>query len=402
MSTAKRVRRRIFTDTSVAHLQRRPKRYIRSDPEQRGHYVRVMPRGPHVFVAVARNQFGSQIWFTVGTTAELKIDEAREKARHAIRRIKAGLPPVEPPKLAPDSVALVCKAWLERVVIKNGYRTAAEKARIVERYITPHFKGRAFVDIRRSDITALLDHVEDKHGPHMADAVLTVLRTVATWVAKRDDGFTPPFVKGMNRVSDKARKRSRILDDDELRRVWRAADDAGAFGDLVKLLLLTTQRRGAVIHLKWDDVDLQAGTWNVPQEERAKGTGGTLRLPKMALDIIRRQPRLVGSNDVFFTQHNIDRAKARLDQASGVNDFTLHDLRRTARSLMSRALVPPHVAERVLGHVIGGVEGVYDRHRYDAEKADALQRLADLIGIIIDGASDSTNVTPLREAAVVS
>ena len=86
----KRIRRRTFTDTTITSLQRKPKRYIVADPEQRGLYVRVMRQGAHVFVCVARNPFGKQIWATLGTTSDLTIDEAREKARVAIRRIKKG------------------------------------------------------------------------------------------------------------------------------------------------------------------------------------------------------------------------------------------------------------------------------------------------------------------------
>ena len=84
----------------------------------------------------------------------------------------------------------------------------------------------------------------------------------------------------------------------------------------------------------------------------------------------------------------------------GVTGWTLHDLRRTSRSLLSRAGVRPDIAERVLGHAVGGVEGIYDRHRYDDEKADALARLAAPIERIVN--PPAGNVVPLREAAGVS
>jgi integrase len=87
--------------------------------------------------------------------------------------------------------------------------------------------------------------------------------------------------------------------------------------------------------------------------------------------------------------------KARLDEASGVTGWTLHDLRRTARSLMSRAGVPADHAERCLGHVIGGVRGTYDRHEYHAEKSEAFEALAGLVARIVD---PKANVVPLRGA----
>ena len=92
-----------------------------------------------------------------------------------------------------------------------------------------------------------------------------------------------------------------------------------------------------------------------------------------------------------------NRLKATFDRASGVSDWRLHDLRRTARSLMSRAGVRPDIAERVLGHTIKGVEGVYDRHTYEQEKAYALEALARLVATIVNPPA-GTNVTLLRKS----
>src|SRR5208282_1433631 len=102
--------------------------------------------------------------------------------------------------------------------------------RIVEKYILPYWAKRDFVEIKRSDIAMLLDVIEDKHGPSMADTVLTTLRSIASWVQSRDDSYTPPFARGMRRVPKQVRQRSRILNDDELRKVWQAAGEADLFG----------------------------------------------------------------------------------------------------------------------------------------------------------------------------
>jgi integrase len=127
---------------------------------------------------------------------------------------------------------------------------------------------------------------------------------------------------------------------------------------------------------------------------RSRPPGELLRLPQLALDIIAKQPRIAGNPYVFgvgggkghFNSHS--QRKEELDKklAEVLLDMTgwvLHDLRRTSRSLLSRAGVRPDISERVLGHAIPGVEGVYDRHSYDQEKADALNRLATLIDTIV-------------------
>jgi len=168
---------------------------------------------------------------------------------------------------------------------------------------------------------------------------------------------------------------------------------------MVRLALLTAQRREKLAGLRWADVALD-GTWQVPADERAKGAGGALVLPPAALAIIQEQPRLgpfvFGRGEAPFS--GFSKAKRELDDKLPVMPpWVLHDLRRSARSLMSRAGVRPDVAERVLGHAISGVEGVYDRHSYREEKADALRRLAGLIESIVNPPAD--NVVALREAA---
>ncbi len=408
-------RRRGLTDKSIAKLPRgwpptppggkpkprkgAPRRYILRDEEMRGLYVRVPPFGPIVFAAIARDPFGKQILATLGTTSDLTIGQARDRAREAIRRIKKGEPAFEPPKLKPESVAVVTANWLSRHVEKNQLRTAPELRRICERYILPFWADRDFVDIRRSDIAMLLDRIEDKHGPSMADGVLKVLRSVSSWVQSGDDTYVPPFAKNMRRVSKEDRQRERVLGDDELRRIWDTAGDAGPFGRLVKLLLLTAQRKDKVRTLKWDDI--ADGVWTIATEKREKGNAGALRLPQVALDLIDAQPRFATNPFVFAGKRDAawlfdNRLKLKLDTDSGDNDWRLHDLRRTARSLMSRAGVQSEHAERVLGHAIGGVQGIYNRHPYFNEKGDALLSLAALIERIVN--PPAANVVPLHEA----
>ena len=141
--------------------------------------------------------------------------------------------------------------------------------------------------------------------------------------------------------------------------------------------------------MRWSDISPD-GVWTISTEKREKGNAGALKLPKLALGIIAAQPRLAGNPHVFAGNGGDARAveqrhKVALDKASGVTDWRLHDLRRTARSLMSRAGVLNDHAELVLGHALPGVEGVYDLHRYDQEKAEALRRLAALIERIVHG-----------------
>jgi integrase len=198
----------------------------------------------------------------------------------------------------------------------------------------------------------------------------------------------------MRRTDPKSRKRARILDDDELRAVWEAAEGNGTFGAIVRLALLTAQRREKIASMQWEDVTVD-GEWRIPAEEREKGNGGALLLPDAAIDIIRERKR-IGDNPYVFPGRGDGHfvgwspCKRALDtKLEQLTPWQVHDLRRTARSLMSRAGVRPDIAERVMGHAIEGVEGVYDRHEYREEKATALKKLAALIERIVSPAGDN-------------
>jgi integrase len=203
----------------------------------------------------------------------------------------------------------------------------------------------------------------------------------------------------MRRTNPKERERSRILTDDEIRAIWKQAAANGTFGALVRLLLLTAQRREKVVSMRRSDVSID-GVWTIAVEAREKGNAGELVLPPAALEIIRAQPQL-GDNPYILAGrggahiNGYSKAKRQFDEKlPDVAPWVLHDLRRTARSLMSRAGVRPDIAERVMGHAIAGVEGVYDRHEYCDEKADALARLATLINTILH--PRSAEVLPIK------
>lgn len=274
----RRARRALLTDIGVSKLPRKPKPYFHPDPQLVGHGVRVRPSGPGAFTVIVRDPYKRQRWVKVGSTDAMKIAEARDIARSVIRRVEQGLAPFEAPPTKPDSVEAVAEAWLKRHVHKRGLRTAGEIERVFKKYVLPHVGNRSFVELKRRDIAELLDHIEDRHGAHTADAALAHLRSMATWVQSRDDDYVPPFTKGMRRVPKQARARSRTLTDAELRAVWAAAGVAGAFGALVQLLLLTGQRLDKVVDMRFGDVS-RDGVWTIRTAPREKGNLGSLVLP---------------------------------------------------------------------------------------------------------------------------
>jgi integrase len=390
--------RRTLTDATIGVLKPRSKRYAVADPQLPGHYVRVTPNGAKSFAAVSRDPQGKQVWHTVGSTALYKIEEARELARTAIKAIKAG-----ESRAGPQSFTAVSEQWIKRHVEAKGLRSHRHIKGYLNLHILPAWSSREFESIRRSDVAALLDVIEDNSGPVAADFALKIVGGIFNWYAARHENYSTPIVRGMRRSNQAERARKRVLADDELRAVWKRAEANGGFGGFVRLLLLTGQRKDKVAKLRWDDLTAD-GTWIIRTEAREKGNAGELVLPQVALDIISSRPRFAGNPYVFPGQRSSPmigfarRKETFCAKLPPMPRWTLHDLRRTARSLMSRAGVSRDVAERVLGHAMGGVEGVYDRHKYREEKAHALRALAGLIDKIVNPPAD--NVLSLPERAL--
>jgi integrase len=376
--------RKSLTDLGVAALKPRPKRYAFPDPQLAGLYIRVTATGAKSFVVVTRDPGGRQVWTTLGGVDLMNIEEARERAREAIKRVLVGKPALEPKA---DTFAQVVADWRVRHLQRNGLRAAREINRLLDVHILPAWGSREFVSIRRSDVSALLDRVEDGHGGRSADYCLTIARAIMNWHAASRDDYSPPIIKGMRRQSPSEHQRSRVLDDDEIRRVWTACEELGNYGALIRVLLLTTQRLEKVLTMAWADIDAD-GVWRIPTvSKREKPHGGELKLPQLARDLLAAIPVIEGNPFVFAGRgqghsNGHSKNKARLDRAGGVTNWVVHDLRRTGRSLLSRAGVRPDIAERTLGHAQPGVAGTYDRHLYLDEKGAALAKLAALIELI--------------------
>jgi integrase len=395
-----------MTDAMVAALKHRKSPY--ADPELGGHYIRTRPDGRHRFYVITRDRLAKQCWVMIDSIDKMTIAQSRDEARTVMARLKAGEQARPPVPVKPESVADVVANYFERYVAKQKIITSKEKRRIVDRHIIPAWGARAFTDIKRSDVARLCDAIEDKHGAWVADTVLAEFTSIARWYATRDDNYLIPIIPGMKRA--KREPRTHLLNDTELLAILKTAGEAAfslesplrAFGALIWLLLLSAQRLDKVRTMEWSAVG-DHGVWSIRTgSRREKPHAGSLHLPEKALDVIRAQPRIAG-NPYVLTRGGpgpltgLGKLKPMFDEACGVKGWRLHDLRRTARSLMSRAGVARDIGERVLGHAVGsGVERTYDVHDYQIEKTNALQRLADMVDTIVNG-TPGDNVLPFNK-----
>jgi integrase len=387
-----------LTDISIKSVRAGPAR--RELPDRTPLlYLVVQPSGRRRFCLRYRFDGKSR---KVTLAAGLSLAAARKVAADAALEIERGNDPREARRAAKqqvaaaraDTVRAICESYLKREGAK--LRTAKQRVRLLGKHIYPTLGDRPIGSVRRGEIVASLDKVEDNSGARTADVVLSILRRIFNWHAVRDDTFVPPIVRGMGRHDTAGHARSRILADEELRRVWQTAETAGTFGALLKFLLLTAARLGEAGAMTWAEVE--DGVWSLPPSRNKAGQPLVRPLSKAAQAVLAAQSRIVGVPYIFTAGSrplvHVSRAKRQFDTASGVTGWRIHDLRRTARSLASRAGVNADIAERCLGHVIGGVRGTYDRHHYQAEMLHAFEALASQIERIVGG--PQANVVALR------
>ena len=186
--------------------------------------------------------------------------------------------------------------------------------------------------------------------------------------------------RGGRRTSISERARSRILTDDELRRVW--SDGRAGQGRVRRLrafLLCTATRRGEAAALQRSELSDGGQTWIIPARKYKSGRDTLIPLSAAARAIVAAQPMLgdyVFSADGSRPLGGFDARKKDFDKRSGVSGYGLHDLRRTAERCCSRAGISADIAEMCLGHALTGVRGTYDRHAYEREKREAFEALS--------------------------
>jgi integrase len=372
-----------------------------------GFTARKLPSG-NVTYGYRYRTDGKQRWVGLGVHGlDLTPDQARKKALKVAAQVKEGDAPVSSAKAAHKrrqvagyTVNDLLDDFIKRHVLENKLRSASEIKRVFDRYVRPKLGAKAVHDLKRLDVIHVLDAVADAGAPVMADRVLAHFRKALNWHSARDEAFTPPIVRGMARTNGHDRARTRVLADDEIRDLWAALDALDGtnavpkcFAAFVKTLLLTGQRRAMVSEMPWTEIS--GDEWLVPVERNKVKLPHLVPLTSTVRDLLgERGTGFVFSSDGGKTAFSgFSKAKASLDaklaeirKAAGrkpMPHWTYHDLRRSSRSLMSRAGAPTDHAERVLGHIIPGIRRVYDHHDYASEKKAALLKLDNMVASIL-------------------
>jgi integrase len=332
---------------------------------------------------------------TIGPISRIGLAQARAKARQIYAVAEEGRDPrierraavADAIKADADTYAGAVENFIQVYAIgKKKNRSHTEQRRLLLK-VNERWHSRPVSSITKREVSDALDEMVTEGKGYAANRTFTVLSTFFKWLDQRDRVPINIMAK-VAKPFDGEQPRTRVWSDAELKAIWKSADKLkGDEAIYLRLLLLLGQRRDEIAGMSWEELDLEQGTWTLPAT-RAKGKRNhTFPLPAIAGRLLRSvsiiTPFVFPGRGNLGT-HNAMAASARLkrrvQKASGVEDFTFHDARRTFRTGLDKLKIPPHVKDECLNHARHGVGDVhYSRYDYLAEMRQAFEAWADHI-----------------------
>jgi integrase len=330
---------------------------------------------------------GKKLRLTLGYHPAMGLAEARDACRKAAERVDGGVMPAAPAPHPRSSSALTLGTLLDRyeaLRTKEGkrIRTLPEAMGLLRRSLGRYLSLPAD-QFSKADLRAARDAMVEADAMIAGNRLLQRLGPVLKWAAQ-EDLIPTNFVPDIRKAPEE--KRSRVLTKKEIVAIWKACDKLGTraaaknFGRMVRFLLVTAQRRDEAASLRHGHI--LDGTWR--QITNKSDRPHSLTLPPLAKTLVGQG----GAQDYVFPGSvgkisGFSKLKIALDKASGVTDWRLHDLRRTAATNMQELGIRNEVVQSILNHAVPGVGGVYLRAEHEKEKADALATWAVALAKIV-------------------
>jgi integrase len=381
-----------------------------------------------VSVVQYRTKSGQQRRIVLGDVRTLDLDEARKAAKKLLAKVALdGDPQADRQaerKRAADTFGSVVELYLAAKTATLRPKTLKETTRYLKTHAKPLHRAPLH-KITRRDIAARLTAISAqgggrglRGGPVAGQAARRALSGLFTWAMREGIVDENPVINAGH--PEKPKSRERVLSTAELVEVWNATE-GDDYGKIVRLLILTAQRRDEVAAMPWSELNERDGIWTIPKERTKNKCEHKIALADAAWEIIesvdKRDKRdlLFGRKGPFsgFSKAKLaidarilearrERAKkagAPVDEVRPMDRWTLHDLRRTVDTMMGNELgVLPHVVEALLNHVKGGVEGVYNKAKYMPQVKTALALWADHIHAITEDGSPKVVLLRRRES----
>lgn len=350
----------------------------------------------------------------IGDYPVMPLAKAREIAREWREDIRQGIDPKEKEeerqrleaRRRADTFAAAFEEFAEDHL--SALRTGKVVKRAVERHAYPVWAERPVSGIRRTDVNELIRSLK-RDAPIGANRLLAYLKKFFAWAA--DQELIEASPAAAIKKPSKENERDRVLTEAEIRAIWQACGELGAFGRAFRFMLLTGQRRTEVGRMTWAEIDWKEKIWTLPRVRTKADRAHEVPLSDLALSIIQGCPKL--GSFIFSTGRSArepktgvgpisgwGKAKSKLDEKAAsqggvaVAEWHLHDLRRTCATFLAKLGTDRIVISKILNHAEGGVTGVYERHRYDHEKRRALALWSERLMTIV-AQTDGGNVVSL-------
>jgi len=398
----------VLTDRLLKSLKPAPtgQRTVHWDAARPSFGVRITDRGVVSFFVMRRMPGRPQpVRVSLGRYPDIGLAQARVLATAAIGDLVAGIhPKARERQRRATTFAALAEAFLSRPAAAKQ-RTADEIRKTVGRYLLPRWGSRAASSITRADAITMVEALDRASGPYTAAKALALASSIFRHAMTREQVASNPcaLIKITDLVGEMS-SRQRVLSTAEIVLLWRATEGIYPAGPFARFLFLTAVRRSEAAHMTWGEVNLDDALWIIPASRTKSGVPHEVPLSGMAVDLLRSLPRFTGGDFVFSTTggrsgiRSFGLYKNAIDaRATALTSWRFHDLRRTARTNLASLGVAPFIAELILGHQQKGVHKVYDVHRYQAEKREALERWANRLRDIVT--PPPANVRRLRVAA---
>jgi integrase len=404
-----------LTQTRIEGLKCPPEKrdMLVFDDEQRGLGVRVLASGGKNFLA-QYTFHGQKRRIPLGSCSAVSLAKVRDAVRAIMGDVAKGVDPAAVRKNAAAdarrkaahealTLAALLSDWQALHLANKRPRYAAEAVRALRNAFARYLDLPA-AGLDRATCVKTLDTMARKGSASMAARTAAYGKAAYGWGVKRGVIEANPF---LNLPVTATERRERTLSDDELAAIWRATDGAGPFNVIVRTLILTGQRREEVAGMTWVELSGEFSTWTIPASRAKNGATHIVPLSAPAQGLLHNVPRFGAQQpglELVFPGlrgpfNGWSKAKAALDARSGVANWRLHDLRRTAATGLQRLGVRLEVTEQVLNHVSGsraGIVGIYQRHDFAKEKRAALEAWGEHVEAIVEGRAPESNVLKLH------
>lgn len=403
----------MLTDTKLKNLKPQDKLYKVSDRD--GLYVAVLTSGTVSFRYDYRIN-GRRETLVIGQYGRdgISLAEAREELIAAKKLLKAGQSPAAAKRdgikkiRGAETFAVHTDSYMKHVILADS--TRAMKQAVIDRDILPVLGNKMMAEITTSMVRDLCDRIVERGGRATAVQAREIISSVYRHANDRGHGLFNPAADIKPSSIAIFKPRERTLTPEEIGLFFSTLDAIGAMGTMkmaLKLVLITMVRKGEFTNATWDEIDFKKWIWTIPSDRMKGSRAHVIYLPKQAQDILVGLQMCAGGSEYLVPgRYNfrkplsnaalnslIDRTvKIINEDGEHIQGFTVHDMRRTASTLLHEAGYPSDWIEKALAHEQKGVRAVYNKAEYARQRAWMLQQWADMIDSWING--EHTDLIP--------